>query len=71
MCSNKDKGADARKARKNACIGCGKCVRTCKNGAIKVENNLAHIDYSKCSGCGECAAACPTGCLKKIDFSAN
>jgi RnfABCDGE-type electron transport complex B subunit len=71
MCSNKDKAADARKACKNACIGCGKCAKTCKNGAIKVENNLAHIDYSKCSGCGECAEVCPTGCLKKIDFSAN
>jgi len=69
MCSNKDKGADARKACKNACIGCGKCVKTCKNGAITLENNLAKLDYSKCSGCGECAEACPTGCLKKIDFS--
>lgn len=69
MCSNGDKGADARKACKNACIACGKCVRTCKNGAIKLENNLARIDYSKCTGCGECAAACPTGCLKRVDLS--
>ena len=71
MCSNKDKGADARKACKNACIGCGKCVKTCKNGAIKVENNLAHIDYSKCTLCGECAEACPTKSLKKVDLSAK
>lgn len=71
MCSNKDKGADARKACKNACIGCGKCAKNCKNGAIKVENNLAHIDYSKCTACGECADACPTKCLKKVDFSGN
>ena len=46
MCSNKDKGADARKACKNACIGCKKCEKTCVNGAITVENNLARIDYS-------------------------
>jgi len=66
MCNNKDKGADARKACKNACIACRKCEKLCPEGAIKVENNLATIDYSKCTGCGACAEGCPTGCLHKI-----
>jgi ferredoxin len=69
MCNNKDKGADARKACKNACIGCKKCEKTCPHGAIKVTNNLATIDYEKCTGCGECVAGCPTGCLKSVIFS--
>lgn len=68
MCSNTDKGADARKACTNACIGCKKCEKTCPAGAITVTNNLAKIDYDKCTGCGECAAVCPTGCLKRIFF---
>jgi Na+-translocating ferredoxin:NAD+ oxidoreductase RNF subunit RnfB len=68
MCNNKDKGADARKACKNACIGCKKCERTCPNGAIKVIDNLAVIDYEKCTGCGACVAGCPTGCLKSVVF---
>lgn len=68
MCSNTDKGADARKACSNACIGCKKCEKTCPAGAITVTNNLAKIDYDKCTGCGECAAVCPTGCLKQIFF---
>lgn len=68
MCNNKDKGAEARKACKNACIGCMKCVKTCPNEAITVTNNLAKIDYDKCTGCGLCAANCPTGCLKTVFF---
>ncbi len=68
MCSNKQKGADARRACQNACIACKKCEKTCPNGAITVVNNLAVIDYEKCSGCGLCAEACPTGCLKKVFF---
>lgn len=68
MCNNKDKGAEARKACKNACIGCMKCVKTCPNEAITVTNNLAKIDYAKCTGCGLCAASCPTGCLKAVFF---
>lgn len=68
MCSNKDKGAEARKACKNACIGCKKCEKSCPTGAISVKDNLAVIDYSKCTGCGICAEGCPTGCLKKVDF---
>ena len=66
MCSNKDKGADARKACKNACIGCKKCEKTCPNGAITVKDNVARIDYSKCDSCGACVKGCPTGCLKSL-----
>ena len=68
LCSNKDKGVDARKACQNACIGCKKCEKTCPHGAIAVVDNVAVIDYAKCTGCGTCAEACPTGCLKKVFF---
>jgi ferredoxin len=68
LCSNHDKGAITRKACKNGCIGCGKCERTCTHGAIKVEHNLAVIDYDKCVGCGECAKACPIGCIIEENF---
>lgn len=67
-CSNKDKGADARKACKNACIGCKKCEKTCSFGAITVQNNCAVIDYEKCTGCQKCVSECPTGCLKGVLF---
>ena len=63
-----EKGADARKACKNACIGCKKCEKVCPNGAVTVENNLARVDHSKCVGCGECAKSCPTGCMKRVIF---
>lgn len=63
MCSNRDKGAAARKMCSAACIGCGKCQRTCQHGAISVIGNLAIIDPEKCTGCGDCAAGCPTGAI--------
>jgi len=66
FCNSNDKGAVARKACKNACIACKKCEMNCPEGAIKVENNLARIDYSKCSGCGKCAEVCPTKCIKPV-----
>ena len=68
-CNNKEKGAAARQKCTNACIGCKKCEKTCQSGAIKVENNLATIDYSLCTGCGECAKNCPVGCILVSDFN--
>lgn len=68
MCSNMQKGVDAKKACQNACIGCKKCEKTCPHGAITVKNNLAVIDYERCTHCGTCVKECPTGCLKTVFF---
>lgn len=58
-CSNRDKGAQARKQCPVSCIGCGLCERTCTAGAIKVTENRAVIDESICLSCGMCAVKCP------------
>lgn len=63
QCSNKDKGAAARKVCSVSCIGCGICAKNCEFGAITVENNLARIDPEKCTGCGKCVEKCPQNCI--------
>ncbi len=58
-CNSKDKGKDVMAACSVGCIGCMLCTKQCEFGAITVENNIAHIDYSKCTQCGKCAEKCP------------
>ena len=58
-CSSNDKGKDVMSVCSVGCIGCMLCTKQCEFGAITVENNIAHIDYSKCTGCGKCAEKCP------------
>jgi Na+-translocating ferredoxin:NAD+ oxidoreductase RNF subunit RnfB len=67
-CSSHNKGAQVRKVCSNGCIACGKCEKSCPSGAIKVENNLATIDYEKCTGCGICHDVCPVKCIHAGNF---
>ncbi len=48
--------------RKELCIGCGRCQKTCKVNAIS-SNNQYWVDRSICTSCGECALVCPSGAL--------
>lgn len=43
------------------CIGCGRCIEVCPNGAIYVSDNDGFItDRNKCKACGKCVEACPS-----------
>ena len=59
QCSSQDKGKDVMSVCKVGCIGCKMCERVCEFDAIKVIDNIAHIDPSKCTNCGKCAEKCP------------
>lgn len=58
-CSNHQKGPVTMKQCKVGCIGCSLCARNCPNGAAKVENFNATIDYDACVNCGVCKDKCP------------
>ena len=64
-CMSGDKGKTVRDACEIGCIGCKKCEKNCPSDAIKVENGVAHIDYSKCTNCGTCMEVCPRGTIQK------
>ena len=57
---NKQKGVYSAKVCKVSCIGCGKCVKTCPQNAITLENNLAYVNDALCISCQACVDACPT-----------
>ena len=48
---------------KESCNGCGLCVHTCKNNALKIVDRRVVIDPLLCSGGGACLSSCPSSSL--------
>jgi len=48
----------------NKCEGCGECKKICPKQAIKIVDDLAHVDYSICIRCYCCHEVCPVNAIK-------
>jgi Na+-translocating ferredoxin:NAD+ oxidoreductase RNF subunit RnfB len=68
-CVNKDKGGIAKKYCTVACTGCTKCQKICTFDAVKIENNLAYIDFNACKMCRKCAPECATNSILEINHT--
>jgi len=66
LCNSRDKAKAVRENCRAGCIGCMLCQKNCKEGAITVVDNIAHIDYEKCTQCMECVNKCPSKAIKII-----
>ena len=70
-CVNRDKGGIAKKYCSVACTGCNKCLKICAYDAIKIENNLAYINYNACKMCRKCTTECATNAILELNFPAR
>ncbi|HBN04765.1 MAG TPA: nitroreductase, partial [Bacteroidales bacterium] len=49
------------------CIGCGLCVKVCKDFSLEIVDNKVRQKSESCFGCiacGHCMAICPNGAIE-------
>jgi ferredoxin len=58
-------------AEVHACQGCGACLLTCPEHAIRphATGTFATLDVhpGRCTGCGECAEVCPVDAIALVE----
>lgn len=45
------------------CQGCGACLLTCPEHAIRPDGRTLRVLASRCTGCGECIEVCPADAI--------
>jgi len=50
----------------DACTGCGACIDRCWTSALKMEGDIAVINYNRCICCGLCKYVCPPDAIKMV-----
>jgi len=58
LCRSQDRGPVVKKKCKVGCIGCTLCTKV-SDGAIRMDRNLAVVDYTKPLDNDEVATKCP------------
>ena len=59
LCSNQDKGVEAKEACDVSCIGCGLCAKNCPVSAIEIRNKKPVWVKDRCVMCLSCLHHCP------------
>ena len=54
-----------------ACQGCGACLLTCPEHAIRPAGGTLHVLPGRCTGCLECVEICPVGVISFSESSAS
>lgn len=63
-CISHDCAKDTRNNCPVGCIDCKMCEKACKFSAIRVNDHIAEIDFTKCTSCLACIKACPRKIIK-------
>jgi electron transport complex protein RnfB len=53
----------AAPVRIGACQGCGACLLTCPEHAIRPDGGTLRVLAGRCTGCGECIEVCPVDAI--------
>jgi len=64
LCRNPEMGKIVSQKCSFGCIGCERCAKACKFGAIEMVNHLPVVHNTKCRDCMVCAEVCPTGAMR-------
>lgn len=70
-CHNQMSFHGGKKLCTSACLGGGSCEKLCPVHAIKVDNDLAHVEPSLCTSCGACINTCPRNTIGRIPQKAR
>ncbi len=55
---------------RNACNGCGYCIKPCPAHVLEVKDKKARMveDMPYCIACGDCVAICPEDAMEIVSF---